>query len=102
MACIGWMHRCISGSIPLRLLGIHRPPRPPADPREHGRRPRAACGIGRRAGESDDRLTHARAAAGGALTLLCVVKRYFMIEFWLGDWVVGGQVPWSEGGSGGS
>jgi hypothetical protein len=34
------------------------------------------------------------------LTLLCVVKRYFMIEFWLGDWVVGGQVPWSEGGSG--
>jgi hypothetical protein len=37
-----------------------------------------------------------------ALTLLCVVKRYFMIEFWLGDWVVGGQVPWSEGGSGGS
>ncbi len=32
--------------------------------------------------------------------VLCVVKRYFMIEFWLGDWVVGGQVPWSEGGSG--
>jgi hypothetical protein len=34
------------------------------------------------------------------LTLLCVVKRYFMIEFWLGDWVVGVRSPWSEGGSG--
>jgi hypothetical protein len=29
--------------------------------------PRAASGIGRRAGESNDRLTHVRAAAGGAL-----------------------------------
>jgi hypothetical protein len=36
-----------------------------AGPREHGRRPRAASGIGWRARTSNDRINHVRAAAGG-------------------------------------
>jgi hypothetical protein len=40
-------------------------------------------------GPPDKVLAEVSAATGGALTLLCVVKRYFKIEFWWGEWVVG-------------
>src|SRR5436309_9237844 len=57
--------RVVHGRCRLRHHDFHRPRARRAGPREHGRRPGAASGIGWRARTSDDRINHVRAAAGG-------------------------------------